>query len=297
MRNNTHSKISNEILEACFSLYSDKGWKLLWIARKYDIYHTSLFYHIIKREIVRNVPVLLKKPAEVEAIYKSRLKEIHKKHIRKQDVASALYFEDADEFDISEKTYSQMLKDSLRRKDDKPDTECSHPYWITKCSLCKAILGSDTKVNEIPSNEPVRFVYNEFDKLVCDHKVALELQQMGVYQNSALYWIYYDNRDVLVLRVKTNLPVITDEDAIATSAFTSQELFRLLLRLPLTMRDACFMNKLALNGDNPTYLAKLLVRSLRKFERQRGSKRKTIQETTVCTAEAPEEIKKEEAMI
>lgn len=274
----TRSKIPAEILNACFSLYSDSGWKLLWIARKYDIYHTVLFYHIVKRSIVRNIPVLLKKPAEVEAIYKHRLREIHKKQLKKQDSANAVYFEDADEFDVSEKTYGQLVKDSLRRKDDKPDTECSHAYWMTRCSLCKAILESDTQVNETPSDEPVRFVYNEFDKIVCDHKSALELQQLGVYQNSALYWIFYDNRNTLVLRVKTNLPVVTDEDAIATSAFTSQELFRLLLRLPLALRDASFMNKLALNGGNPSYLAKLLVRSLRKFEKDIGSKRKKIQE-------------------
>ena len=271
---NTHSKIPDKILLECFELYIHKGWKLLWIARKFNIYHTSLFYHITKRGIRRKAPVLLKKPTEVEELYRLRQQSTsrHKRRV----------FESADENndDVSDKKNSSSSTEEVSlRKEDTLDNECSHIFWIKRCSTCSAILESDSQLNQEASLEPTRFCYHEFDKIVCSHEVALELQHLRVFQNSMLYWIYYDNKNFLTLRVKANLPTLSDENAIAVSAFTSQELFQLLLRLPAYMRDASFMNKLALNGGNPIYLAKLLIRSLRLFEKERNMKRKAIQDT------------------
>lgn len=286
-KSNQHSRISNETLLKCFELYSNHGWKLLWIAKKYDIYHTTLFYHILKKGIIRNIPVLLKKPAEVESIYKRQIQIVRKKREKKQLLSTSS--EENDDFDIVEKSYSQLKEESLRRKENTPDTECSHMFWVKRCSLCNAILESDSQYNQSSSREPVRFVYNEFDKIVCSHKSALELHQLGVSQNSMLYWVFYDSLNLLTLRVKSNLPTMLDDNAIAIAAFTSQELSQLLLKMPAAMRDAAFMNKLALNGNNPTYLAKLLARSLRLFERRYRRKRKQIQhqltDDTVITAE------------
>lgn len=280
-KQNTHLRISDEILKSAFLLYSDSGWKLLWIARKFNVYHTTLFYHILKKHIPRNIPVLTKKPAEVEAIYRSRLFDPPTKRQLAKAAKTTLYFDDIEDdySDLVAKTYKQSLADSLKRKDDKPDTECSHAYWMKRCSMCAAILESDAILNQLPCTEPVRYIYHEFDKMVCSHDSALELQQMGVCQSSMLYWIYFDNRNVLTIRVKSNLPTSCDENTAVTSAFTSQELSQLLLRIPVYMRDASFMNKLALNGNNPTYLAKLLIRSLRKFEQEHKSKRKSIQQS------------------
>jgi len=285
IKKNKHSKISSDVLAQCFALYANSGWKLLWIAKKFNIYHTTLFYHILKKGIIRNVPVLLTRPAEVAVIYKQRVQTVEHKR-KKRTVAE--HSEEDEEFNLIEKTYSQILKeDSLRRKEDTPDTECSHAYWIKKCSICSAILESDVQVNQFSSKNPVRFVYNEFDKIVCSYDSALELQQLGVYQHSMLYWIYYDNKNLLTLRVKSNLPTASDDNAAATSAFTSQELFQHLLKLPPIMRDASFMNKLALNGSNPTYLAKLLARCLRKFEKHYSSKRKAMLQTAAKVSQKP----------
>ena len=119
------------------------------------------------------------------------------------------------------------------------------------------------------SIEPVKFIYNEFDNLVCPYEISLDLQKIKIKQQSMLYWVFFEDRNILTLRVRANIPEITNENAIIASAFTTQELFKLLLRLPVQIKDSSFMNKLALNGDNPTYLGKLLCRSFRKLERRR----------------------------
>jgi len=110
------------------------------------------------------------------------------------------------------------------------------------------------------------------NKMVCSYATALDLQRLGIKQVSMFYWIFYENTNVTTIRLKTNLPEKTDENALIASAFTSQELFVQLLKVHPTLRTDAFMKKLALNGDNPNYLAKLLCRSVRKVERSKARK-------------------------
>ncbi|DAB30253.1 MAG TPA: hypothetical protein CFH84_04860 [Sulfurimonas sp. UBA12504] len=255
-----------EITEASM-LYEEKGWKILWIARKFDIDHTSILHLIKKRKLIRKINVLDKRPSEVERAYRQRLENT--KEENKEDSLVVI-----DDFEYSEelsqvKSYRDIVKEASIKRENYYDSECSHPYWTKKCSLCKTILESDSQTNYMSSIEPVKFIYNEFDKLVCPYEIALDLQKLKIKQQSALYWVFFENRNVLTLRIRANIPEITNENAMIASAFTTQELFKLLLRLPVQLKDNSFMNKLALNGDNPTYLGKLLCRSFRKLERRR----------------------------
>jgi len=253
----------DEITEVIM-LYENEGWKILWIARKFNIDHTSILYLIKKRKLVRKTNVLEKRPSDVERIYRQRL----------EDTTESPILPVIDDFEYSEemtqvKSYRDIVKEAFIKRENYYDSECSHPYWTKKCSLCKTILESDSQTNTMSSIEPVKFIYNEFDNLVCPYEISLDLQKIKIKQQSMLYWVFFEDRNILTLRVRANIPEITNENAIIASAFTTQELFKLLLRLPVQIKDSSFMNKLALNGDNPTYLGKLLCRSFRKLERRR----------------------------
>src|SRR3989304_2172389 len=257
-----HRLTHEETAEVIF-LFEEGGWKILWIARKYNINHTSILYLIKKRKLIRKTAILEKRPSEVERVYRQRVEE-----------NTELPQQTVDDFEYSEEisqvqSYREIVKEASIKRENYFDSECSHPYWTKKCSLCKTILESDSQTNHMSSVEPVKFIYNEFDTLVCSYAVALDLQKIKIKQQSMLYWVFFEDRNTLTLRVRANIPEITNENAIIASAFTTQELFKLLLRLPVQLKDSSFMNKLALNGDNPTYLGKLLCRSFRKLERRR----------------------------
>lgn len=263
--------LPEEIVEARV-LYEEKGWKILWLAKKYNVNHTVIINLINRQNFIRKSEVLEKKPDEVKAVYRTRLREARAARDEFEESEDFADFRLDDEEEIPVKSYATIMKEATQRRSHTPDSECSHSFWQQRCSTCKAILSSDSQQNSTPSKEPVQFVYNELDSLVCSYRVSIDLQTLGVKQQSALYWIYYENTHAVTLRLRTNLPERTDENALIASAFTSQELFKLLANVHPTLKDDCFMRKLALNGGNPVYLGKLLCRCIRKIERLRARK-------------------------
>jgi len=216
------------------------------------------------------IPTLDTRPEEVELVYRNRLREERDRLIGDELEEDADF--SFDEEDSHVKSYANILKDATARRSYTPDTECSHPHWIQRCSLCRTIMASDMQTNTLPSTEPVKLIYNELDSLVCSYDSSISLQALGVKQQSFLYWIFYENKNSLTLRLRTNLPERADENALIASAFTSQELFKRLLKIPHSLRTNSLLNRLAWNGANPDYLAKLLCRCLRKVERAKARK-------------------------
>lgn len=271
MKNNKlQHRLSKEELNEASILYEEKGWKILWIARKFNVDHTSILYFIKKQKWIRIYNVLEKRPSDVERMY--RQLSINDDEMTENDIE---YSEDISQV----KSYRDIVKEASIRKENYFDSECSHQYWTKKCSMCKIVLESDSRTNYMSSIEPVKFTYNEFDSFVCSYDISLELQKLKIRQQSLLYWVFFETQNIVTLRVRANIPEITNENAIIASAFTSQELFKLLLRLPVQLRDASFMNKLALNGDNPVYLGKLLCRSFRNLERAHFRKTAKFKQT------------------
>lgn len=276
-----HRLSKEEIAEACV-LYEEKGWKILWIARKFNIDHTSILYLIRKRALTRKIPVLDSRPDEVASMYRRRLREERELRGEFDDEEDEEYSDFyTNEEDSHVKSYSTIVKEATQRRSHTQDNECSHPFWIQRCSMCKAVLSSDSQVNTLPSTDVIRTIYNDVDKIVCTYNTALDLQTLGVKQQSMFYWIFYEDRNALTIRIKTNLPEKTDENALIASAFTSQELFKHLLKVKPSLKTVSFMRKLALNGDNPTYLGKLLCRCLRKVERSKVRRTPPLQQLVV----------------
>lgn len=267
-RKTNRNRLTTEETAEASVLYENEGWRILWIARKFNVDHTSIIYLIKKRKLVRRVSVPDHKPEEIISMYRRRLDEARE---TKEDSDDDSYPELLlDDENTHVKSYANIIKEATQRRSHTADNECSHPRWIKRCSLCKTILESDSQCNHIPSAEAVRLVYNDFDKMVCSYSTSLDLQSLGVSQQSMLYWIFHENQDVLTLRIRNNLPERTDENALIASAFTSQELFKYLLRVNPSLKTESFNKKLILNGDNPNYLGKLLCRCLRKVERARA---------------------------
>ena len=262
--NRTYKRLSIEKIDEAKALYELRGWKLLWIAKELEVDHTSIMSLIKRKGFIRQMPILEKRPPEIEAMYRRKYRE---KHNLPDDFDNTYFNQYTEDDNIHVKSYSDIIKEAHQKRAHSKDTECSHPFWVKKCSFCNTILESDVLRNEESSTEPIKVIYNEFDKLVCSYQTALDLQALGILQQSIMYWVYYETLDSLTIRIKTNLPERTNENALIASAFTSQELFKVLLKLNNVVRTDNFMRKLALNGSNPTYLGKLLCRNIRKIER------------------------------
>ena len=257
--------LTNDEISEIALLYEEKGWKILWIAKKLNVSHSAVLSLIDSKKLIRQKEVLTQKPPEVEFAYRKRLRE--EKHLLDEEDDDFLNFNFNDET-IQVKSYATIIREATRRKSHTPDTECSHTFWQQRCSLCGQIMSSDMQTLCVPCSEPIKLVYNELDSLVCTYRVSLELQKLGVKQLSALYWIFYDSRNTLVLRLNGNLPDKQDDNALIASAFTSQELFKLLLKVDESSKNENFDKKVIENGDNPTYLGKLLCRCIRKENRK-----------------------------
>lgn len=237
---------TNEISEIVI-LYEELGWRILWIAKKFEIDHTSILYLIRKKQLVRKSPIQLMRPKEVQQLY------IPKK---------------IDDTDIVEQSsqvssYADILKEIASKKKNTIDSECSHQFWIKRCSLCHAILDSDSRHIAEPIEGPAKLIYNEFDKYVCSYETAIRLQELQIKQRSLLYWLYYEDTDVLSIRLNKNLPDKNIENILIASAFTSQELIKLLNKYNGSCENNKLLKKIMWYGDNPEYLGKLLCRLIR----------------------------------
>lgn len=139
------------------------------------------------------------------------------------------------------------------------DPQCEHKYWIKRCSLCRAIMESDSQINVRPG-DTMRTSYRDLDKIVCTYRLALKLQKAKVHQKSKLYWMFSVEPNILTIRSKGN---VTMKGTIVASAFTSSELCKLVNRLPREVLSAKLYKYVGKNAYDPNKMARLLLRQLR----------------------------------
>lgn len=140
------------------------------------------------------------------------------------------------------------------------DPECSHRYWIQKCSICRAIMASDSQVNLQPG-ESLMMAYTPLDRLVCTYRLALKLQKANIVQKSKLYWMEVIEPGILTLRCKGN---VMPKGTNVASAFTSSELSRHIYRLlPPHALTSSVYEYVGKNAHDPNRLARLLLRKLK----------------------------------
>lgn len=146
--------------------------------------------------------------------------------------------------------------DRLREEKGKLDSECTHAFWIQRCSFCRGIMGSDCQHNYGPGM-PMKELYTHFDKLVCTYELALKLQKMKVVQKSRFYWVHVLENNIISLRSSENVSLRGSRVA---AAFTSSEMCRHLQRLPRGMVDAATWEYIGRNAHDPNRLARLYIK-------------------------------------
>jgi len=142
------------------------------------------------------------------------------------------------------------------------DDECKHKFWIKRCSMCKAILESDSQCN-IKPGESLKMSYNEFDTIVCSYILSKQLKELKIKQISKLYWVEIPEMNSLFLRTHDNSAKINN--CIRASAFTSSELCRHLIRLSHKNKKVDF-KYVGTNAHDPNRLARLLIKLLTTHE-------------------------------
>lgn len=148
--------------------------------------------------------------------------------------------------------------DTIRDERGKEDTECTHQYWIKKCSFCKGIMESDRQVNyEI--GKPTKELYTYFDNIVCSYVLATKLQELKVIQKSRFYWVHMLDTNIVSLRSSEN---VTLRGTRVAAAFTSSELCRHFNRLPESIMTSDIYEYIGRNAHDPTRLARLYIKLL-----------------------------------
>lgn len=155
--------------------------------------------------------------------------------------------------------------DTIREIKGRLDTECTHRYWVKRCSICQGIMETDSKKNleEGPSS---RIQYTAFDKLVCSEKFSLKIKELKVQQRSRLYWVHSIENDILTLRTHENVLL---RGNVVSSAFTSSELIRLLSKLPRGTMTPKLWEQVGRDGHDPNRLARLFIKL--KHEKDKNS--------------------------
>lgn len=157
--------------------------------------------------------------------------------------------------------------DVMREKHGKLDSECPHTFWTKKCSMCRAILESDSKINLKEGNK-TKLQYSDLERLVCKYSYANKIKELKVQQKSKLYWVYNEENDVVFLRSYEN--VLSKNNSVS-SAFTSSELVTLFNRLPdgiVSDEEYLYIGK---NANEPNRLAKLYIKLKRQYEDDKNS--------------------------
>lgn len=223
-----------------------KGWKLTWLGNKFKLHHTSVYYYVSKYNLKQNNVLTVKEIKQLQTKYGyiTKYESVHKQMTH-----------------TISKTYSERSYDiSVRALTSLHDTECSHKYWIKKCSLCHAILESETRVNKAPSFIE-KDIYNNFNRLVCSYSIAKELAKNKIEQESVLYWVYHTDIKLLQIKIKQNIPDKNDKKTIVISAFTTQELCKKILQICSNNNDLLTLAKIS---NKPNELACLLIKILKK---------------------------------
>lgn len=148
------------------------------------------------------------------------------------------------------------------------DPECKHLYWMKRCSMCKAIMASDSQHN-VDEGESQRVVYNELDSLVCTRLLSTKLKELKVIQKSRLYWVTQEEEKIVALRCHETATKLRGMTVI--SAFTTSELARHLLRLPRKYHTPQMFQYVGRNAHDPNRLARLLIKILKSDEQTQDS--------------------------
>ena len=157
--------------------------------------------------------------------------------------------------------------DNMREERGRLDNECEHRLWVKRCSICKAILESDSKVNlKVGENSKVH--YHGFDKVVCSFKLAKKIKDLNVPQKSLMYWMHNLENDYYSIRTYENVLLQGNE---VVSAFTSSELVILFNRLPKSIMKAKIYEYIGANACIPDRLARLYVKLKQQHQHEKNS--------------------------
>lgn len=242
---NKTNKLTPKMINTLCKLYQ-KGWKAKWLNKKFKVHYTSICYYIKKYDLIQK-----------NILTSKEIKKIKSKY----DYTTKQYSTPKEMTHKINKTYTEKTYDtSVRSLTSLHDTECSHKYWIKRCSLCNAILESDMRVNKMPVFIE-KDVYNKFDRIVCSYSISKLLAKNNVEQESVLYWVYHIKLDVLQLKSKQNIPDRKDKKTNVFAAFTTQELCKRILK---NCSNNDILLKLAKIADKPNELACLLIDILKK---------------------------------
>lgn len=237
-----HKLSPTDVDELC-DLYQ-KGWKLTWLSAKYNIDHTSVLYHVKKRKIVQEKKLNSCPTTHVRVSIKQNYKLLNNVVTMPHNVPF---------------TYDEIVKRSRKReRTTLHDKECPHTCWMKRCSMCKAILESDSQCN-VNEFGYTRDIYNDLDKIVCSYQTSQRLTKHKVKQNSTFYWVYYEKENMLMLKTKMYIPEKTDKDVAVYAAFTVQELYAVVHSLNKQYLTNEFLLDIAMNSTDPNYIARRLL--------------------------------------
>jgi len=235
---NRSNKLTQSMVSDLCKLYIE-GCGLSWLGRKFKIDHSSIAYYVKKFNLTQN-----KKLTNEEFLKKYKPNNV--RNNTKQNMTHSVY-----------KTYQERQQDSTRKAiSTLHDTECSHKYWIKRCSMCNGILESDCHINTAPELIELD-VYNDFNTIVCSYKLATELKQLKVKQQSVIYWVYYIDMTLLQLKCKKNLPDKHDKSTLVFAAFSIQELFAEIFNRK-TLKNAELLRLIKVS-NTPDDVAQLLI--------------------------------------
>jgi len=238
---NHSNKLTPAMMDDVCELYS-AGWKVVWIANKYKIDRSSVLYYA-KRYNLTHGTTKIKLDNKTFQKYKYKSKqEVDKKNSMPHSI---------------HKTYKERQADVAKRAlTSLHDTECSHKYWTKRCSICKAILESDTRVNKQETYSEIDS-HNACHTIVCAYQFSNKLAKLNTRQQSALYWVYNIELKLLQVKNKSNLPDRYDTNTLVVSAFTTQELCKHIFKLK-NLSDDELIN-IAKLITNPNALARMLI--------------------------------------
>lgn len=139
---------------------------------------------------------------------------------------------------------------------DKKDTECTHQFWMKRCSLCRSILESDSKHNLTPGKAD-KVMYNELSILVVRFNIAKYMNQRGIHIHSKLTWVI-SPEGLVVLRSDIS-DYAEKKDFSFIPAPTSGELAYAFRKYPAKMTEKAWP-KIGRNAHKPDAVARILIR-------------------------------------
>lgn len=124
-------KLTPQKLKSVQKHYENYGWKAKWIARYFQLHHSTIQYQIKSKGWKKRVRTPEIIPEEVAKIYREK---------RKIKYADSFYRDTKQskkKLEVGSYEYIKNLAEQQRLKN------CQHVRWIKRCSFCGKILESD----------------------------------------------------------------------------------------------------------------------------------------------------------